>query len=384
MSINTMRTIKAAVADGKGDFYITELTIGQPSADEVLVEIKAAGICHTDVDSVKVWQYPFVIGHEGAGIISAIGENVTSVKVGDAVMLNWAIPCGMCFQCSQGAQHICEVNSPVTGDGTSGHAQAELTQLNGKAIKRSFHLGTMSEATIVKEGAVVKITADNMPFSSAAIVGCGVMTGFGSVVNAAKLQTGSTAVILGCGGVGLNVIQGCKIAGARRIIAVDVSPEKAQLALSFGATDTVIAPKNDKDFFQVKTAVHKLLGHGADYAFECTAIAELGAAPLAMIRNGGTAIQASGIEQKVMFDCQLFEWDKIYLNPLYGQCNPKKDFAIIQELYCCGALKLDELVTKTYSLDGLSQGFDDLYQGKISKGVVLMDNVFKTVSDDKS
>jgi S-(hydroxymethyl)glutathione dehydrogenase/alcohol dehydrogenase len=367
-----MRTIKAAVADGKGDFCITELTLGQPSSDEVLVDIKAAGICHTDVDSVKGWQYPFVIGHEGAGIVSAVGIDVTSVKVGDAVMLNWAIPCGKCFQCKKGAEHICEVNSPVTGDGTSGHAQADSTQLNGKAIKRSFHLGTMSEATIVKEAAVVKITAQDMPFSSAAIVGCGVMTGYGSVVNAAKLTPNSTAVVIGCGGVGLNVIQGCKIAKASRIIAVDVSAEKAKLALSFGATDVVIAPKKDDGFLQVQKAVFKLLGHGADFAFECTAIPELGAAPLAMIRNGGTAIQASGIEQKVMFDCELFEWDKIYLNPLYGQCNPQKDFTTIQDLYCCGDLKLDELVSKTYSLENLAQGFDDLCQGRVSKGVVLM------------
>lgn len=378
-----MRTIKAAVADGKGNFSITNINIGTPACDEVLVEIKAAGICHTDVDSVKVWQYPFIIGHEGAGVVSAIGENVTTVNIGDAVMLNWAIPCGKCFQCSLGSQHICEVNSPVTGDGTSGHAHADGTMLNGQPIKRSFHLGTMSEATIVKEAAVVKITVENMPFSSAAIVGCGVMTGFGSVVNAAKLKSGTTAVVIGCGGVGLNVIQGCKAAGASRIIAVDVSLNKAETALSFGATDIVVAPKVDKDFLEVKNEVYRLLGHGADYAFECTAIPELGAAPLAMIRNGGTAIQASGIEQKVIFDCELFEWDKIYLNPLYGQCNPQKDFAVIQELYCCGTLKLDELVTKTYSLEDLAQGFNDLCQGNISKGVVLMNDVLSQTTSVK-
>ncbi len=372
------RTIKAAVADGKGGFCITELSLGEPAFDEVVVEIKAAGICHTDVDSVKVWQYPFVIVHEVAGIVSNVGHGVTSVKVGDAVMLNWAIPCGKCFQCSQGSQHICEVNSPVTGDGISGHAQADATLHKGQPIKRSFHLGTMSEATIVKEAAVVKITAENMPFSSAAIIGCGVMTGYGSVVNAAKLKTGTTAVVLGCGGVGLNVIQGCIVAGARRIIAVDISPEKTQQALLFGATDIVIAPKIDKDFEQVKRDVYDLLGCGADYAFECTAIPELGAAPLAMIRNGGTAIQASGIEQKVMFDCELFEWDKVYLNPLYGQCKPKQDFGIIEGLYCCGKLKLDELVTKTYALDSLAQGFDDLLKGNISKGVVLMNDVLSS------
>jgi S-(hydroxymethyl)glutathione dehydrogenase/alcohol dehydrogenase len=379
-----MRVIKAAVADGKGSFTITDISIGEPAADEVMVEIKAAGICHTDLDSVKVWQYPFIIGHEGAGIVSAIGNHVTSVKVGDAVMLNWAIPCGECFQCQQGSLHICEVNSPVTGDGTSGHAHADAAMLNGQTLKRSFHLGTMSEATIVKAAAVVKMSTENMPFSSAAIVGCGVMTGFGSVVNAAKLSEGSAAVIIGCGGVGLNVIQACKIAGAKYIIAVDVSAEKAQLALSFGATDIIIAPKVDDDFLYVKNAVLKLLGHGADYAFECTAIPALGAAPLAMIRNGGTAIQASGIEQKVLFDCELFEWDKIYLNPLYGQCNPKKDFTTIEALYCCGALKLDELVSKTYTLDNLAQGFDDLCQGSISKGVILMKDVLLQTRGGKS
>lgn len=374
MSANNKRLIDAAVADGLGGFAIKRVALGAPEADEVMVEIKAAGICHTDVDSVNQWQYPFVVGHEGAGIVSAVGRGVSHVAVGDAVILNWAIPCGECFCCVQGNQHICEVNSPVTGDGHSGHAHSHATTLEGVPLKRSFHLGTMSQATIVKSAAVTKITSPNLEFTSASILGCGVMTGVGSVINAAQLKTGSTAVVIGCGGVGLNVIQGCKIAGATRIIAVDVNNEKATAALAFGATDTLVSDVQDTDFKQVKESVIELLGRGADYAFECTAIPELALAPLAVIRHGGMAVQASGIEQRMEVDCELFEWDKVYINPLYGQCKPQLDFAMLQDFHQSGRLQLEPLISKTYSLSQLQQGFDDLLAGKIVKGVVVFDD----------
>jgi Zn-dependent alcohol dehydrogenase len=361
--------IKAAVSDGFGNFSIQQIHLNKPAEGEVLVRIKASGICHTDYDSLS-WEKALVMGHEGAGIVEDVGLGVNSVKIGDAVMLNWAIPCGQCFTCSDGRQHICEVNSFVTG---TGGGDTGKTQLAGQPIGRSFHLGTMAEATVVKEAAVIKIS-EAMAFSSAAIIGCGVMTGYGSAVNTAKVTPGATCAVIGCGGVGLNVIQGCRIAGATKIIAIDLSEERLKQAEIFGATHFIKATKDDLDFINMRQEVRDLSdGRGADYAFECTAVPALGAAPLALIRNSGVAIQASGIEQKVNFDCELFEWDKIYINPLYGQCQPKRDFPRLQTLYSQGKLLLDELLTRTYTLDELSMAFDDLLAGRNAKGVILFE-----------
>lgn len=367
-----MITCKAAIADGNGGFSIENIKVNEPTGDEVLVQIKAAGVCHTDWDS-QSWKKTLIMGHEGAGIIIKVGERVKSLKVGDKVMLNWAIPCYECFQCQEGNQHICERNSAVTAGNkvSEGHATFASTTFKEAPIERAFSLGTMSEYTLVREAACVKITVE-IPFTSAAIVGCGVMTGYGSVVNAAKVQAGRSVVVLGTGGVGLNVIQGARIAGAGKIIAVDVNPIRLEMAKEYGATHTVLANKADKGLLEASKVVKQMTdGRGADYAFECTAIPELGAAPLAMIRNAGMAVQVSGIEQEISIDMNLFEWDKIYINPLYGKTRPQIDFPILQELYAKGDLILDKMVTRTYSLENLSDAFADMHAGKNAKGVIV-------------
>jgi S-(hydroxymethyl)glutathione dehydrogenase/alcohol dehydrogenase len=367
---------KSAIATGDGKFIIENVTLAAPKADEVIVKMKAAGLCHTDYDSLS-WGKPIVMGHEGAGIVEQVGDGVTEFEIGDAVILNWATPCMTCFQCQEGNQHICENNSPVVAGGnghTPGHAHLEGTKWKGNAIERSFNLGTLSEYSIVKKSALVKVDKENLNYSAAAIVSCGVMTGYGSVVNAAQLQSGSSVVILGCGGVGLNVINACEISGANRIIAVDINPHKLELAQQFGATDVILADKNDKGLNQVAEQVKSMLGgRGADYSFECTAIPELGAAPLAMVRNAGTAVQVSGIEQDITIDMRLFEWDKIYINPLYGKCRPQIDFPKLIRLYKKGDLKLDQMITRKYPLDDLEVAFDDLLKGRNAKGVVVFE-----------
>ncbi len=363
---------KAAIADGRGNFSIQQIEISEPKGDEVLVKIKAAGICHTDWDSQN-WSKQLIMGHEGAGEVVQIGDQVKSINIGNKVMLNWAIPCYDCFQCNLGNEHICEINSAVTAGNkiAGGHARIETTLLNGKPIERAFSLGTMAEYVVVREAACTKIEVD-IPFSSAAIVGCGVMTGYGSVVNAAKVKVGTSVVVLGTGGVGLNVIQGARIAGAAKIIAIDINPTRLEMAKEYGATHTLLADKQDIGLLNAAESVKKLTeGRGADYAFECTAIPELGAAPLAMIRNAGMAIQVSGIEQEITIDMNLFEWDKVYINPLYGKCRPKIDFLILQKLYQSGELILDKMVTKTYSLENLSEAFTDMHAGKNAKGVIV-------------
>jgi Zn-dependent alcohol dehydrogenase len=367
-----MTIAKAAIADGKGGFSFENIEIQDPKNDEILVEIKAAGICHTDWDSLS-WGKQIIMGHEGAGIVTKIGENVKSLRVGDKVILNWAIPCNTCFQCQEGNQHICEKNSPVTaGNAVSGgHARLEATTLNGQPIERSFSIGTMATHTLVREAAAVKIHVE-MPFASAAIVSCGVMTGYGSVVNAAKVKAGNSVVVLGVGGVGLNVVQGARISGASKIIAIDINPQRLEMSKEYGATDTVLADKNDIGLINASKIIKAMTGgRGADYAFECTAIPALGAAPLAMIRNAGTACQVSGIEQEITIDMNLFEWDKIYINPLYGKCRPQIDMPILQDLYKKGDLILDKMVTQTYPLEQLAKAFEDMHHGRNAKGVLV-------------
>ncbi len=362
----------AAITDGQGRFSIETIDVQAPQKDEVLVQIKAAGICHTDWDS-QSWGKTLIMGHEGAGIVIAVGPQVTSVEVGDSVMLNWAIPCYTCFQCQEGNQHLCEKNSAVTAGNSisGGHATVESTTWNGAPLARSFSLGTMSEYTLVREAACVKITVA-MPYPSAAIVGCGVMTGYGSVINAAKVKPGTSVVVLGTGGVGLNVIQGARITGAGKIIAIDLNPLRLEMAKTYGATHTILAERDDTGLLQAAQVVKTLTdGRGADYAFECTAVPALGAAPLAMVRNAGMAVQVSGIEQEITIDMNLFEWDKVYINPLYGKTRPQIDFPILQQLYAKGDLILDEMVTQTYPLQELAQAFADMHAGKNAKGVIV-------------
>jgi Zn-dependent alcohol dehydrogenase len=361
---------KAAVTDGKGNYSIEQILVGEPAEGEVLVEIQAAGICHTDYDSLN-WKKQLVLGHEGAGIVSKVGPKVKHIQPGDHVILNWAIPCKTCTQCQSQNQHICETNSPVTGKNPmDGHAKEVSSLFKEKPIHRSFNLGTLSERTIVKQEAI-SVIDKSIPFSSACIVGCGVMTGYGSAVNAAKVNPGSTVVVLGAGGVGLNVIQGARIAGATKIIAIDPSENRLQLAKKFGATDFISPDQEDRLLLAAAQQVKALnRGRGADFAFECTSIPRLGAAPLAMIRNAGVAIQASGIEEEITIDMNLFEWDKVYINPLYGKCQPERDIPILLDLYQQGSLKLDELVTNTYGLEDLHQAFADMLSCKNAKGVI--------------
>lgn len=364
---------RAICTTGDGTCRVENIDVGRPGSDEVQVRIKASGICHTDFDSIS-WRKPLVMGHEGAGVVVEVGENVSHVAPGDPVLLNWAISCGCCFQCLRGNHAICEEQSPAAGrDPRKGHAHPEAAQLNGTPIERSFNIGTMSDLTVVRKEAVVRIPFA-MPFTSACIMGCGVMTGYGSAVNAARVEPGSSVVVIGCGGVGLNVIQGARIAGALMIIAIDLSESRLEMAKRFGATHTILAARDDVRLNRSAEEVRALTeGRGADYAFEATANPALGAAPLSMCRHGGTAVQVSGIEQDLTIDMNLFEWDKTYINPLYGKCCPKRDFPRLFGLYKKGELLLDELVTRRYRLEEIGQAFDDMHHGRIAKGVLVLD-----------
>jgi S-(hydroxymethyl)glutathione dehydrogenase/alcohol dehydrogenase len=362
---------RAAVADGRGGVAVHDIEVGDPGPGEVLVDLKASGVCHTD-HQIMGEGFLGIIGHEGAGVVRAVGDGVTTVAPGDHVVSNWAIWCGHCPQCLDGRENICETWSPViTGFGGPGHAHAEATRWPaGEPIVRAFHVGSLSTATVIKERGLIRIP-ESVPFTSACIVGCGVATGFCSVTNAGRVTEGSTVVVLGCGGVGLNAVQGARVSKASKVIAVDVNPVRLDMARRFGATDVVLAERDDRTLLRAAEEVKALTGgRGADYAFECTAIPALGAAPLAMVHNGGTAVQVSGIEEDLTIDMRLFEWDKTYLNPLYGACRPQHDLPRLFDLYVSGDLLLDELVTRTYALDEVETAIDDLLAGVNAKCVV--------------
>lgn len=361
---------RAAIADGHGRFSLESVEVANPVGDEVLVAIRAAGICHTDHASLS-WKRPLVMGHEGAGVVQAIGPAVHHVRVGDPVVLNWAIPCGACPACRRGDAVLCESSKPAhVLERSAGHARPEGTLWKGQPVDRSFNLGTLSELTLVRGAAVTRLP-DGVPFASACIVGCGVMTGFGSAVNVARVEPGNTVAVIGCGGVGLNVIQGARLAGASRIVAVDIRGSGLEQARRFGATDTVLAKTDDRDFSRMSEAVRACnAGRGVDFAFEATSVPGLAFAPLRLIRDGGMALQVSGINDPVSVPMPWFMWNKRYVTPLYGGCVPGRDFPRVFEHYRRGELRLDELVTRTYPLDQLGLAIDDMLAGRNAKGVI--------------
>ena len=376
---------RAAVGDGLGGFSIDTIHLDEPKGREVLVTMRASGVCHTDWDALS-WGRRSILGHEGAGTVLQVGPQVISFKVGDRCLLNWAIPCGVCFQCQRGKENICEDRGTVP-DASFHDSSKQPGSANGAAVttprntgaagpggfNAAFSLGTMATHALVPETAVLPLP-DDVPFEIGAILGCAVMTGFGSAVNAAQVAAGSTVVVLGCGGVGLSTILGAVYAKAARILAIDLFPERLRLAETFGATETLLATREDEGLLAAAAEVHRRTGgRGADYAFECTAVPALGPAPLAMVRSGGTAVGVSGIEQVISVDMALFEWDKIYLNPLYGGCRPQRDFPLLLDLYRTGKLPLDALITRRYPLAQLDEAFTDMRAGRNAKGVLLFD-----------
>lgn len=366
------RTTLAAIADGAGAFVIEPVEVRAPAADEVRVRLKAAGVCHTDHASLH-WPGPLVMGHEGAGVIEAVGEAVTDFAVGQPVLLNWAIPCGRCAQCARGNAPLCErtlardasLGTSATG---SGH-----TLWNGRPIERSFNLGTFAEYTLVRPEALTLLPPE-LPLAQACILGCGVMTGVGSAINIADVQPGESVAVAGCGGVGLSVIQGARLVGAGRIIAIDLHQAKLDRARELGATDCIVASRGDTDHQALIKAVLALTGgRGADHAFEATGQAALSFLPLRLVRDGGNALQLSGSHGEVTVPMPWFQWNKRYLTPLYGGCVPDRDFPRLIDWALSGALELASMVDATYRLEELRAALDDMLAGRTTKGVVLFD-----------
>ena len=353
---------RAIVSDGNGGFADAAVDLADPEGGEVLVRIGASGVCHTDLDSLG-WGSPLIVGHEGAGVVVACGPGVTHVGPGDRVLLNWAIPCGSCVQCGRGAENLCEQRPYVPS--------ARYGWSGGK-LRPSFGLGTMATHALVPRQAVVKIEVE-IPFA----VRCDSRMRGDDRLRLGD-ERGQGRAGLDRGGAGLRRRRPILSPGRGARRRADDHRGRRQREPA-GARQSVrrdaylIARRDDAGLLEAAKQVKALIGRGADYAFECTAVPALGAAPLAMVANGGVAVAVSGIEQVVPIDMQLFEFDKLYINPLYGQCRPFRDFPMLLGLYAEGRLKLDEMVTRTYPLSaaGLTAAFADMKAGVGAKGVLL-------------
>ena len=367
----------AAIGDGAGSFVIDEIEVRAPQAGEVRVALRAAGICHTDWASLK-WPGPLVLGHEGAGVVESVGPGVESFAPGQPVLLNWAIPCGVCPACRRGQGALCERSLGVDPSLGSSSPAVGHTLWRGRPVERSFRVGTFAEYTVVRAEALTPLpppaAAGSPALRHACILGCGVMTGVGAVVNVAQVQPGDSVAVVGCGGVGLSVVQGARLAGAARIIAIDRRPEALARAWEFGATDLVQSRADDPQHEQLAADIRALThGRGADHAFEATGVAALAFLPLKLCRHGGNAVQLSGAHGPVSVEMPQFWWDKRYLVPLYGGCQPDRDFPRLLAWAQSGQLQLDRMVTHTYRLPDLGQALDDMLAGRSAKGVIVFD-----------
>jgi S-(hydroxymethyl)glutathione dehydrogenase/alcohol dehydrogenase len=307
-----------------------------------------------------------VMGHEGAGIVAEVGEGVEGLATGDHVVLSFVPNCGECFYCEHEQAFLCTANGGNFGlmfDGTSRVHRGE------EDLKVMTNLGCMAQECIAPAISCIKID-DDIPMSSAALIGCGVMTGVGAALNAAQVQPGTTAVVFGCGGIGLSTIQGARIAGASQVVAVDTLDHKLEMARKFGATHTA-SPDEAQELIQQLTE-----GRGADYCFEAVGKGVLMQMAEAATRPGGvcTVIGVGSLEdQFILSPFALPISAKRIQGTMYGNCNPAVDFPRLLDFYRSGQLDLDGMITKTYTIDEAPQAFADLQAGDNARGVILYD-----------
>jgi len=362
------RTCRAAIADGAGQFALGNVQVRAPGPGEVRVRIEAAGLCHTDLQSLH-WPGPLVMGHEGAGRVEAVGAGVDGLQCGDAVVLNWAIPCGGCDRCRAGDQHLCHRSHGIDPALGSPAPEPAGTQWQGRPVARAFHLGTFARFTLVRAAAVT-LLPDGPPASQACILGCGVMTGVGAALNTANVRPGKSVAVFGCGGVGLNVIQGAAIAGAEPIIAVDVLDNKLALAKQFGATHTV----NPKEVDAVAKIKEITGGNGANFTFEAVGKAQTLEQALWSRDLAGTCvfIGVPGPGPTLNLPLQkFFDLGGHLCVSWYGDCLPSRDFPLLADWYRQGQLKLDEVVTRTVSLDEVEEAFAAMERGETLRSVIV-------------
>ena len=349
---------------------VEEITVDRPKRGEVTVKLGACGVCHSDLSATNgtlAMQLPLILGHEAAGEVVEAGEGVTALKQGDHVVSSFIYMCGECRFCASGRPVLCiEQGKAIT---TLPDGSVRTHDAAGKPLNVFSGCGVMAEYATLHVDNLVKIDP-KIPLDRVALVGCAVTTGVGAVFNTAKVVPGSTVVVFGCGGVGLNVVQGARIAGAERIIAIDTLEPKLEMARQFGATDTLVLKPGEDPTKTLK----KMTGGGPDYAFECVGNGELAAAAYRAIRRGGLAVVVGvakpGDSTSVRTMTLPFE-EKTLTGSYFGSCVPRIDFPRMLGLYMGGKLKLDELITRRYSVQEAPQAFADLVSGKNARGVIV-------------
>ncbi|RJR27589.1 MAG: Zn-dependent alcohol dehydrogenase [Desulfobacteraceae bacterium] len=366
-----MKTRAAVLHEYKKPLVIEELELEGPKEKEVLVQYKAAGLCHTDLSilhgTLTMPPLPCIPGHEGAGVVKEVGPGVTKVKPGDHVLAMWVPVCGRCVYCLKDQPYLCAEKDKARGgsmlDGTFRLKKGD------RHIHSMMGVGTFSEYNVLSEQSILPIDKD-LPFDLTSVVGCAVITGVGAVLNKAKVKPGSSVAVVGVGGIGLNVIQGAVLANATTIIAIDILDEKLELAKQFGATHTINALKQDP----VEKALDITNRIGIDYSFEALGKTETAMTCFKMLRRGGNAVIVGvpGLDKTLtlpMYEFSLME--KSMLGSYYGSADSRSQLKVLLDLYKTGRLKLDQLVTKRYPFEQINEGFKDLESGKNARGVVV-------------
>jgi len=369
------------------DWKIEEVELDEPGPGEIIVKTMAAGMCHSDEHLVQgdmaisnadmdamglPPMFPIIGGHEGSGEVIQVGPGVTSVAVGDHIAASFIPSCGRCRWCSTGQQNLCDLGAKVFEPGmiTDGRVAHHI---NGETASALAKLGTFSEHMLLSQDSVVKVDSD-YGWGPAALVSCGVSTGWGSAVHRAEVQTGDTVVVIGVGGIGANAVQGARMAGAKRIIAIDPVEFKREKAMEFGATHTFSSLE------EATPAISELTwGQNADKVIITVGLVEgdMIAPAMATVRKGGTLVVTS-VANMMATDVQLSLFDLAMMNKeikgtIFGSGNPRFDIPNLLSLYREGQLQLDELITKTYTLDQINEGYQDMRDGTNIRGVIMFD-----------
>jgi len=357
-----------------GDLAIEEVSLADPAPREVLVQTSAAGLCHSDLHFIE-GKYPHptpvVLGHESAGIVEAVGSEVTYVKRGDHVITCLSYFCGRCEFCLAGRPSLCDRAGAERSSGSP-----PRLSLGGQPCWQFIGLSSFAEQMLVHENTVVKIR-DDMPLDRAALIGCGVTTGIGAVFRTARVEAGSTVAVIGCGGVGLNCVQGAALAGASRVVAIDTNPLKLKMAEQFGATDVIDASAGDP-----VEQVRALLpgrpglagpGGGVDFAFEAIGLKQTAEQAFAMVKKGGTATIIGMIPPGVNVELPGLDFlsEKRIQGSGMGSNRFRQDMPRYIEMYLDGRLKLDELVSARIKLDEVNEGFAAMNRGEVARSVIV-------------
>lgn len=357
--------VNGAVFLGQGsEMPIEELELAEPGVGEVLVRYGASGLCHSDLSVLNGTlpiPGPSILGHEGAGTVEAVGSGVEKVKVGDTVVVSFIPACGQCWHCVRGESQLCDVGF---------FAPPKFTRSDGALLAGALGgCATFAECTVIHERSVVKVETD-VPVEQLALIGCGVTTGMGAVMNTAHVEPGSTVAVIGCGGVGTAAIQGARIAGASIIIAVDTLQSKVDMAMKLGATHGVLAGEGRDPVSAVKELTG---GRGVDYAFEVIGHAATLAQAYGMVRRRGTAVAVGVPKFDAMLEVpigDLIFGEKTVIGSLYGSAQVMRDFPRLVRLVESGQLDLDAMVSSTLSLGQVNDGFRAMEAGEVIRSVI--------------